>query len=98
MPSQPRRNPHSSKAVTIDDVGAGDTIIFHRVDSEDLCHVTLVGEDYFDRDENHVIEVEHFDGHHSVEFTSALGLTSERYSGEWVAVATTLHVPHNRKG
>ncbi|MGB4762753.1 MAG: hypothetical protein WBP12_05365 [Candidatus Saccharimonas sp.] len=76
-------------AVTIGTVKSGDRIISWTPNETESVkrHIIIDGESYVSNEDDVVIDVIHPDGHTSTELTSHLGLTPDRYSGKWVAIA-----------
>lgn len=54
---------------------------------EDARFLTVVSGPYWNETEDMVVDVLHPDGHESTERTSELGLTANRYTGLWDAIA-----------
>lgn len=81
-------NPLNRDALTAADVSCGDQIIcWQPGKSESTQHLTIVHGPHTDDDDNMVVVVRHKDGHETTELTSSVGLSGERYSGEWSHIA-----------
>lgn len=90
-----RTNTLDPTATTLEDVGIGDTIAFFAPDSpDDLCYLRIEGEAYTASDGYLVIPVleigsgPHRADRQAVVTTSSIGLTCDRYSEDWHAIAT----------
>lgn len=83
-----RTNPIDPLAITMDDVGEGSIVSYRPVGgSQPARQVTLLSTAYIDDDGDYVFDVRHPDEHESVMLSSTLGLTCNRYTGEWTAIA-----------
>lgn len=83
-----RVNSLKNDAVTADTVKKGDKLIcWIPGNSGSTRHVTIAGGPYVSDEDDLVVDVTHADGHTSTELTSTLGLTPDRYSGNWAAIA-----------
>jgi hypothetical protein len=83
-----RVNPLREDALTIDTIRSGDRIVSWELGWENgVKHLTIMGEAYADGDGNMVVDVRHPDGCVTTELTSTVGLTGQRYTGQWTAIA-----------
>ena len=82
-------NPLHEDGLTADTVRAGNRIICWRPGepSSRTLRVTVLAGPYIDDDGDQVIEVRHPDGHVSTVLTSEAGLSGDRFTGEWRAIA-----------
>lgn len=81
-------NPLKEDALTISTINPGDQIISwepNRADS--VRYLTILGDPYVDDDGDLVVEAQHQDGHQTLELTSSVGLSGDRYTGKWHAIA-----------
>lgn len=83
-----RQNPLKADALTADTIKPGRPIKYWTPgDSKSVRVATPACQPYMDPDGDLVIDLIHPDGHQSTELTSAVGLTGERYTGVWRAIA-----------
>ncbi len=82
-------NPLKHDAVTVRTLRSGDQLICWIPDKAESVkrHLTVISGPYVSKEDDVVVDVAHPDGHTSTELTSQLGLTPDRYSGKWVAIA-----------
>src|SRR6478672_4543553 len=92
MSGSRRTNPLRSGALTLEDVGPLDRIVSYVPDKPETARrLTIVTGPYIDESGdngtgNLVVEVEHPDGHTTIELTSEIGLTGDRYTAAWTHV------------
>lgn len=82
-------NPLKHDAVTVKALKRGDQLICWIPGKAESVkrHLTVDSGTYVSDEGDVVVDVIHPDGHTSTELTSQLGLTPDRYSGKWVAIA-----------
>lgn len=92
------RNPFDPNAITASNIQPGDRVeVKYRFEqspdwhySERIAQFTALDLPEIDGDGNRVILVKLPTGHETRVLTSEVGLTGNRYTGEWTAVATKL--------
>ena len=84
-----RVNPLLQSALTLETIRVGMPIIVRTPppNSRDEQTVTILSDPYHNDEGDLVVDVRHDDGHETTELTSELGLTGDRFSGEWYKVA-----------
>ena len=81
-------NPLKADALTGDAIKVGTQIKYWQPGKPNSVHrVTVTSPPYVSDDGDMVVDVRHPDGRESVELTSTIGLTGDRYTGEWTAIA-----------
>ncbi len=81
-------NPLHRGALTLEDVNAGDNIICWKPgDSNTTRRMTIVSSPCQDEDDTWVVDVSDIDGRVRTVPTSEVGLSGERYTGEWTLIA-----------
>lgn len=83
-----RINPLKQDALTSDTIKPGEEIKYWEPGNPSSVHrVTILCLPYITEEGDMAVDVRHRDGHESVELTSAIGLTGDRFTGLWSAIA-----------
>lgn len=88
MNESKRVNPLHRGALTTDEITTGERIVCWKPgDHASTRHLVVLNTPYTDEGGTLVVDVRHEDGRETSEPTSELGLTGNRYTGEWTVIA-----------